>query len=47
MVETSAVWLRPGTVRLPPWPGRLPFTAGTRRTVADVAFYAAAIARMR
>ncbi|MCX4992795.1 MULTISPECIES: hypothetical protein [unclassified Streptomyces] len=28
MVETGAVWLRPGTVRLPPWPGRLPFTAG-------------------
>ncbi|MFF9813086.1 DUF3556 domain-containing protein [Streptomyces sp. NPDC014006] len=34
-------WLRPGTVRLPPWPGRIPFTAGTRRTVADVALYAA------
>ncbi|MDC0771575.1 DUF3556 domain-containing protein [Streptomyces sp. HD] len=34
-------WLRPGTVRLPPWPGRIPFTAGTRRTVADVVLYAA------
>jgi hypothetical protein len=34
-------WLRPGTVRLPPWPGRVPFTGGTRRTVADVALYAA------
>ncbi|MFI9803120.1 DUF3556 domain-containing protein [Streptomyces sp. NPDC052301] len=34
-------WLRPGTVRLPPWPGRIPFTAGTRRTVADVALYTA------
>ncbi|MFF9086126.1 DUF3556 domain-containing protein [Streptomyces sp. NPDC014991] len=34
-------WLRPGTIRLPPWPGRIPFTAGTRRTVADVALYGA------
>ncbi len=30
-------WLRPGTVRLPPWPDRVPLTAGTRRTVVDVA----------
>ena len=21
-------WLRPGTIRLPPWPGRVPFTSG-------------------
>ncbi len=33
-------WLRPGTVRLPAWPGRIPFTSGTRRTAADVALYA-------
>lgn len=33
-------WLRPGTVRLPPWPDRVPFTAGSRRTVVDVALYA-------
>ena len=25
-------WLRPGTVRLPPWPDRVPLTAGSRRT---------------
>jgi hypothetical protein len=37
-------WLRPGTVRLPPWPGRVPFTAGTRRTPLDVALYAAVLA---
>ena len=24
-------WLRPGTIRLPPWPNHLPGTAGTRR----------------
>jgi hypothetical protein len=33
-------WLRPGTVRLPPWPGRVPLTAGTRRGPVDVALYA-------
>jgi Transmembrane protein of unknown function (DUF3556) len=37
-------WLRPGTVRLPPWPDRVPFTAGTRRTALDVALYAAVLA---
>ncbi|MEU2713219.1 DUF3556 domain-containing protein [Streptomyces sp. NPDC007205] len=34
-------WLRPGTVRLPPWPGRVPFTSGTRRTAADATLYLA------
>src|SRR3954466_15310572 len=33
-------WLRPGTVRLPPWPDRVPYTAGTRRTPLDVGLYA-------
>jgi hypothetical protein len=37
-------WLRPGTVRLPPWPQRVPLTRGTRRTVLDVALYAAVLA---
>jgi hypothetical protein len=37
-------WLRPGTVRLPPWPDRVPFTAGTRRTLVDVALYAGVLA---
>ncbi|MEU2584118.1 DUF3556 domain-containing protein [Streptomyces avermitilis] len=36
-------WLRPGTVRLPPWPDRIPFTSGTRRTAADVTLYAAVL----
>ena len=36
-------WLRPGTIRLPPWPGRVPLTAGTRRTLVDVALYAAVL----
>jgi Transmembrane protein of unknown function (DUF3556) len=37
-------WLRPGTIRLPPWPGRIPLTKGTARTPVDVALYAALLA---
>jgi hypothetical protein len=37
-------WLRPGTVRLPPWPGRVPLTRGTTRSVADVVLYAGVLA---
>lgn len=34
-------WLRPGTIRLPPWPARVPLTKGAGRTPVDVALYAA------
>ncbi|MEV3902243.1 DUF3556 domain-containing protein [Mycobacterium sp. NPDC050551] len=34
-------WLRPKTIRLPPWPGRIPLTKGDSRTPFDVAVYAA------
>ena len=34
-------WLRAGTVRLPPWPERIPATRGTRRTPVDAALYGA------
>ncbi|MEJ7788392.1 MAG: DUF3556 domain-containing protein [Thermoleophilaceae bacterium] len=44
MIGGILYWLRPGTVRLPPWPGRVPFTRGTRRTVLDVALYAGVLA---
>ena len=37
-------WLRPGTIRLPPWPDKVPLTEGTRRTAADVALYAGVLA---
>lgn len=37
-------WLRPGTIRLPPWPDRVPGTAGSRRTVFDVALYVGVVA---
>jgi Transmembrane protein of unknown function (DUF3556) len=33
-------WLRPNTIRLPAWPGKVPFTSGDTRTVGDVALYA-------
>ena len=36
-------WLRPGTIRLPPWPTRVPLTKGTTRTIVDVALYAAVL----
>jgi hypothetical protein len=39
-VTAAAHWLRPGTVRLPPWP-RLPLTRGDRRSLVDVALFAA------
>jgi hypothetical protein len=37
-------WLRPGTIRLPPWPARVPLTAGTTRSMTDVALYVAVVA---
>ena len=33
-------WLRPGTIRLAPWPRRVPLTGGDSRTAVDVALYA-------
>ena len=34
-------WLRPGTIRLPPWPNRIPLTRGDARTPFDAALYGA------
>ena len=34
-------WLRPNTIRLPPWPGRVPLTNGDNRDPVDVALYGA------
>jgi hypothetical protein len=39
-------WARPDTVRLPPWPDKVPFTRGDRRTVADVVLYLAIVAML-
>jgi hypothetical protein len=32
-------WLRPGTIRLPPWPDRVPLTKGIDRTPFDALLY--------
>jgi hypothetical protein len=34
-------WLRPGTIRLPPWPTRVPLTRGDTRTPFDALLYGA------
>jgi hypothetical protein len=34
-------WLRPNTIRLPPWPNRVPLTSGDTRTPVDVLLYGA------
>src|SRR3954453_12025583 len=36
--------LRPGTIRLAPWPDKAPLTGGTRREPADVALYLGVLA---
>ena len=41
---TFLYWLRPGTIRLPPWPAQVPLTRGSRRTVVDVVLYLAVLA---
>ena len=44
MIGGILYWLRPGTVRLPPWPDKVPLTKGTTRTIFDVALYAGVLA---
>jgi len=39
MIGGFLYWLRPGTIRQPPWPGKVPITQGTTRTIFDVALY--------
>lgn len=39
-------WLRPKTIRLPPWPNRVPLTKGDTRTVFDAAVYAGLLAML-
>ncbi|HVB45879.1 MAG TPA: DUF3556 domain-containing protein [Streptosporangiaceae bacterium] len=43
-VGSFLYWLRPGTVRLPPWPDRVPGTRGTTRTPLDAVLYAGVLA---
>jgi len=46
MIGGVLYWLRPGTTRLPPWPGKVPLTKGTRRSLVDVALYAGLLAAL-
>lgn len=39
-------WVRPKTLRSPPWPGKVPFTRGSTRTVFDVVLYVAILATL-
>ncbi len=34
LIGSVLYWLRPGTVRLPPWPDKVPFTRGNTRTIS-------------
>ena len=44
MVGGFLHWLRPGTIRQPPWPDKVPLTAGDSRAIFDVFLYAGFIA---
>ncbi|MCW2784601.1 MAG: conserved hypothetical rane protein [Marmoricola sp.] len=46
MTGAITYWIRPGTIRLPPWPGKVPLTSGDTRTVADVVLYVAVLASL-
>jgi len=37
-------WVRPRTIRMPPWPNRIPLTKGDSRTPVDVLLYVALLA---
>ncbi len=39
-------WLRPGTIRMAPWPGKVPGTGGDTRTPLDVLLYAGVLASL-
>lgn len=39
-------YARPGTLRVPPWPSKVPFTSGDHRTVFDVFLYCAILANV-
>ena len=46
MIGGVLYWLRPGTVRLPPWPDRVPLTRGNTRTILDVGLYGGLLASL-
>ncbi|HEU5063039.1 MAG TPA: DUF3556 domain-containing protein, partial [Solirubrobacterales bacterium] len=46
MIGGVLYWLRPSTVRLPPWPDKVPLTRGNTRTLLDVGLYGGLIASL-
>lgn len=46
MTGSVLFWTRVGTLRQPPWPGKVPGTAGDARTVVDVVLYVALLATL-
>jgi hypothetical protein len=44
MTGGISYWARPDTIRLPPWPGKVPFTRGDNRSPFDVLLYLATLA---
>lgn len=46
MIGGVLYWSKPGTLRIPPYPGKVPFTAGDHRTLWDVGVYFAIIANL-
>jgi hypothetical protein len=43
-IGTFLYWLRPGTIRLAPWPDKVPGTRGTYRSAVDVLLYLGVLA---
>ena len=39
MIGGVLYWTKPGTLRVPPWPGKIPLTDGDHRTTWDVTLY--------
>ncbi|EHR50691.1 Transmembrane protein of unknown function (DUF3556) [Saccharomonospora marina XMU15] len=46
MIGGWRYWARPGTLRLPPYPGKVPGTAGDRRSAFDVGLYLLIVANL-
>lgn len=44
MTGGISYWARPNTIRLPPWPGKVPLTSGDNRSIVDVLIYLATLA---
>lgn len=46
MIGGVLYWTRPGTLRVPPWPGKVPGTSGDHRTLWDVGVYYAILTNL-